>query len=166
MKPRRMNPAKIHEVDKVIQSQFAKLDTLKFDSMHTFGGYALHSAQLDKIQSELDIVYRLSVELVNEVLNPTNDHIINLKYEYSKPTSWWQHFKESHFPGWLKIIFPVRYKRYKHTVEKKIHVDVKAAYPKFNTIFPPNERPYVIYTFVSEESISTGKCEIEIEEIE
>ena len=38
------------------------------------------------------------------------------------PRSWWQHFKQSHFPSWLKKRFPVMNTTTPFTYEQTIHL--------------------------------------------
>lgn len=44
---------------------------------------------------------------------------------FKEPSSWWQHFKKSHFPNWLKKRFPVK--------EKETKLDVTLLYPHLKT---------------------------------
>lgn len=41
---------------------------------------------------------------------------------FNTPKTWWQHFKETHFPLWLKKQFPVVYTQVPFEYEKDIHV--------------------------------------------
>jgi len=56
------------------------------------------------------------------------------------PATWWDHFKDDHYPKWLQKVFPVRYeiKRFlasKTFPEYKLaHVDIGRGYVTFRTI--------------------------------
>lgn len=57
------------------------------------------------------------------------DHV--RRFEFKVPATWWQHFKERFFRGWLRRRFPVRY---------QVHsVDVEAIYPEFRQAMPRHE---------------------------
>jgi len=50
------------------------------------------------------------------------------QYEFKKPATWWQHFKERLFPSWMRVRWPVRY------VTEVVNVD--AIYPEFKQAVP------------------------------
>jgi hypothetical protein len=53
------------------------------------------------------------------------------RFEFKVPATWWQHFKERFFRGWMRRRWPVRY---------QVHsVDVEAIYPEFKQQMPRRE---------------------------
>ena len=81
------------------------LEKLKFIILHELPpGISLKSVDFSEHVSFIrdTVMMRVSFCLLGKELKP-----IKLKW----PLTWWEHFKERHFPGWLKKKYPVKYTR-------------------------------------------------------
>ena len=65
-----------------------------------------------------------------------------LKFEVSYPATWWQHFKQMHFPKWLLKRFKIQWKTVSQI--QKIQFIRSAAFPEFRYESLEEERPFVI----------------------
>ncbi len=78
------------------------------------------------------IIDAIALQLKGWVLaEKLEDHIrtVRLVAEFRYPATWWQMFKEQHFPSWLRDRFPVRYKTERQEKARKVSFKKYATYP-------------------------------------
>lgn len=91
----------------------------KFTAQAIVRPQLMASAEFERVQDQLidELQYRLTATVLEEKL-VEKEHsaevtahavavaIAEATTEY--PSSWWQHFKQDHFPGWMKRRWPVK----------------------------------------------------------
>lgn len=88
-----------------------------------------YGMRLEEMKSEVvnQLVYRMTAEIYGHNIEPVT---------VSYPATWWQHFKERHFPKFLLKRFPVQM--------QDVKVGATAFYPNIPTTESPVLRMYVI----------------------
>lgn len=82
-----------------------------------------------------DVAERMGKELV-AMVNLPEEHLKTVEdyATFQTPKTWFQHFKNDHFPLWLLRKFPVKY----HEEKIKVVLKVGAVYPQLPEVFPKN----------------------------
>lgn len=80
---------------------------LSFDVRQAFGQYMV----------------RIQREMFGEKVQKT----ITVEFTFRQPKTWWQHFKQEHFPAWLLRRFPVEYSF--QTEKKTVEFDRTFVFP-------------------------------------
>ena len=105
---------KIADIDKIdIKEVRHVLDFLVCSKDFGFSGEALKRLNIDEIKDylEMELEYQLHTLIPAESVKEAK-HIVSLYY----PATWWQAWKEMHYPNWLQNRWPVIYKEKKETV--------------------------------------------------
>lgn len=105
------------------------LEKVRFGLQHIVSKAILDSIELETEEFNMlipdSIIFKLKGFLLGEELYDSY---------YDIPINWWEMFKETHFRGWLKKKFPVKYKR--------AFLNIKAVYPKLNIYLPKRENEF------------------------
>jgi len=83
------------------------LKKFRWDIHRYVGSYMLATMDFDKVMElHLDemLLQLRAIVLGKENLNTTQ---VQIEIEYV-PLTWWDHFKEDHFPEWMKKLYPVK----------------------------------------------------------
>lgn len=114
------------------------LEKLRMTASEMVPGHTLATTKLDVIEDNVidALVFRLEAEVMTEKLE---DRTQTTTFEV--PKSWWQHFKQEWFPGWLLKRFPVKFESYFKTVIFKHY----ATYPQLPLVFRPDEVGRIVY---------------------
>lgn len=122
------------------------LEKVKFGMQGVLIGEALRGLAIyqrdDFIADEL--VYALKGWMLGESVEKRE-----MQVTFFNPATWWQMFKASYFPDFLVRKFPIREK----VVEKKVHFEKWACYPKLPGVFKEGTRTikFVDSLFVEED---------------
>lgn len=81
----------LHRLRMAIQTKISPQDfeRLNFDSQLAYDGIA--------------------VKIIKELYGERRTESVPVIFQFKKPSTWWQHFKEANFPKWLLEKFPVKY---------------------------------------------------------
>ena len=116
----------------------------------TLDDYVLvkHGLQIEQFQSEMlrGMVYRIKTYILAEEIDNRKKDV---RFKYSVPSNWWQHFKRDIFPQWLLRRYPVVYVEYYKI--KTVTFRKYATYPKANILFPDKVGDLVRYKSSIEE---------------
>ena len=121
---------KVKDKDKIdIKEVRHVLDFLVCRKNFGFSGEALKRLSIDEIKGylEMELEYQLHILLPAESVKEAK-HTVSLYY----PATWWQAWKEMHYPNWLRNRWPVIYMEKKETVTFKAY----EVYPRWPVIAP------------------------------
>ena len=127
-----MEEFKIKEMEKFI------LERTKFVIQRYFSKSFLEDIKYSTfIDHELEgVILRLEKDILSDKLET------NVQY-YRSPSTWWDHFKQDHFPLWLYEKFPPKFK------VKQITFERKATFPKLALMMGDDERFKEFYVWES-----------------
>lgn len=138
------------------QPWFKQIELCRRKMTTTWGRFTRESLKLevDDYDGPLgDMAARLTAEVLCQAV--VTEKMLVLFYV---PKTWWQHFKETYFHGWLKQRFPVRYREVQKSVKYGVRYEV---YPTANL---PCSRHHAngIVVPVAGESVPTGDAAAEL----
>jgi len=158
------------------------LEKVRLAAEQKIGAYTLHSMRVDQL-SQLygDVAYRLSAMVLTEALRPNEKSILTAEFDqwvtqdvqvfYDVPASWWQHFKEQHFPQWALKRWPVKTERRNSTQRRMFalyctqdfEVKVVAKYPMCDQAFD-DRSPFgrAVVHVMHEGTQTKGNCTVEV----
>lgn len=121
----------------------ALLERIKHSNQKAIGRQLLYDMKLERYQSIMfdEMVYRLSTDVWAEKL--VDDYIpveVSGSVTVKRPSTWWQHFKQSHFPAWALTRWPVVYAEEDVclTARRRVHVRQYLKYPGNDHVLAPN----------------------------
>ena len=94
--------------------------------------YITHNEVVDRVYPAMeDMLIQLQTSVYQEDLSSVETLVVRT------PKTWFDHFKQDHFPKWLLEKYPVKY----NTETKTIDLTFSVRYPDFH---PANKMPYVV----------------------
>ena len=134
------------------------MEIIRVAATEAVGGYMIHSMRIDELPQMCDrIAYQLSANIAAEALKPQPECYMGVHHEILIPDGWWQQFKHDCFPRWMLSRWPVMNKTLE--VKTNIKIEVLAAYPMLNTVFPPGENHPVVKVFGHQDG---GTCVVKV----
>ena len=110
-------------------------DKIKLTASKYVGAAMIHDMSIRAVDN---IVNGLVVELSSAVLSEEickDEYIVEGFCQARHYASWWQHFKSTHFNGWLLHKFPPKLIYEEIPYKRVVKLTRKATYPKSNLAF-------------------------------
>lgn len=121
------------------------LERLCVSTSRMVPGHTLATTKLDVIEKSAinALVFQLRAEVMAEKLEERTQMVT-----FEVPKSWWQHFKQEHFPKWLLKKFPVKLESYTRFMTFEHY----ATYPELPLVFSKDKIGKIVYKdFVDKE---------------
>jgi hypothetical protein len=95
-------PAAVAQVTEIL------LDVVKIQSAQEVSAYTIESMELEVFARHMvdTFVFDLRAEMLGH-----NEQVICWPVQEVRPASWWEHFKQRHFPRWAERRWPVKLRR-------------------------------------------------------
>lgn len=70
----------------------------------------IHPQDFERLNFDAKIhIDGLAIKIVKKLYGERRTESVPVTFQFKKPSTWWQHFKEANFPNWLLEKFPVKY---------------------------------------------------------
>jgi len=162
------------------------LEKIQLAARQRIGMYTLQSMRVEQLPLMYDdVAYQLSAMVIAEALRANEESVLTVNFDrwerkeiqviYRVPASWWQHFKQQHFPQWALKRWPVELetrssmqkRMFGMQFEQDFDVRVVAKYPMCDQAFDDRSPFGRAAVHIMHEGTQTkGECKVVITEKE